>query len=376
MYDPATGVWSPAGALATTRAFYTATLLPSGTVLVTGGSDPSNVVLSSIEVYEDTEVRHEWRPVITPPTDQHPGETFRIIGSRLRGLSEASSGNTQNSATNLPVLSLLALEGGKLTRVKALDSFSETEVSGRTPIVPNGYYILSVMANGIHGGQMVLVNGPPPAVPAITSPDEFVNLQRPVIAGTAEPGSTVVVRLNGSVEGKTQADAQGQWSFTPASALAEGLHRAVAIAVDSVGDISPGSEERSFTVDTVPSGAPVLTAPGDFVSTQKPTIAGTAEPGSKVTVWLDHDETKIGIVEVDASGAWSFTPDTALHEGLDHTVSAFAEDAAGNRSERSHRQFSIQMSHYGWNCTTAPAVSATWALLLLALSLGRARKGR
>ena len=51
MYDPATGEWSPTGALATARVGYTATLLLSGKVLVTGGWGFSGH-LASAEVYD------------------------------------------------------------------------------------------------------------------------------------------------------------------------------------------------------------------------------------------------------------------------------------------------------------------------------------
>ncbi|KFE64425.1 High-affinity leucine-specific transport system, periplasmic binding protein LivK [Hyalangium minutum] len=328
VYDPATGAWNSTTSMASARYLHTATLLPSGKVLVTGGYSwgPS---LASAEVYEDTGARQEWRPVITPLAEQHPGEEFRISGSLLRGLSEASSGNTQSSATNAPVASLIALEGGKLTRIQALDLFSDTEISFRTPWVANGHYILSVTANGIHGGQLVLITGPAPSAPAITSPISWANTSKPTISGTARPDNTVDVRLDGSLAGTVQADSQGLWSVTPASALAEGPHSVSAFEIDAIGNIGPDCEEHRFTVDTLPPETPVITAPGAFTNTLTPVIAGTAEPGTTVTVSLDADKTR-GTVPVDTLGAWSFTP-PALVNGL-HLFRVTATDAAGNLS--------------------------------------------
>ena len=263
VYDPATEMWSPTAPLATERESHTATLLPTGKVLVIGGYGP-NGYRASAEEYDDTGAPQEWRPVITSPAQQYPGEVFHITGSRLQGLSEASSGNTQSSATNLPIVSFLALEGGTLTRVTSLNSFSNTQVSIRTPFVPNGYYILSAMANAIHGGQLVLVNKAPPSIPIVAAPESFVNTSKPVIGGTAEPGNTVLIWLDGAVVKTTQVGAQGQWSFTPESALGEGQHGVMAMAKDMVGNVSLKSEERGFFVDTVPPGTPSVTALGSL----------------------------------------------------------------------------------------------------------------
>ena len=52
LYDPATGLWSPTGSLATARWLHTATLLPSGKVLVAGGYNTSIGGLSSAELYD------------------------------------------------------------------------------------------------------------------------------------------------------------------------------------------------------------------------------------------------------------------------------------------------------------------------------------
>lgn len=54
LYDPATGRWTPTGAMAESRYNHTATLLSDGTVLVTGGQDESvaGYALSSTEIYD------------------------------------------------------------------------------------------------------------------------------------------------------------------------------------------------------------------------------------------------------------------------------------------------------------------------------------
>jgi hypothetical protein len=61
LYDPATGAWAPTGSLQAKRAWHTATLLRSGTVLVAGGSDvaadtaagiPIDPVVSTAEIYD------------------------------------------------------------------------------------------------------------------------------------------------------------------------------------------------------------------------------------------------------------------------------------------------------------------------------------
>jgi hypothetical protein len=51
LYDPATGMWTPTGKLGTRRFNHTATLLPSGKVLVTGGEDNTGHTLASAELY-------------------------------------------------------------------------------------------------------------------------------------------------------------------------------------------------------------------------------------------------------------------------------------------------------------------------------------
>jgi len=47
--------WTPTGNMATDRYFHTATLLPSGKVLVGGGWNSDNGELSSAELYDENQ---------------------------------------------------------------------------------------------------------------------------------------------------------------------------------------------------------------------------------------------------------------------------------------------------------------------------------
>ncbi len=336
VYDPGTSTWVSTGSMASAREYHTATLLPSGRVLVAGGSTANS--LASAEVYEDTGALDAWRPIVQPLTILRPGATVNVTGNGFRGVSEASNGGNQSSATNFPLLSLTAVEGGAMTRVLG-SHFSDTSVTTTVPTAPDGYYLLTVMTNAISGGRMVLLDSPPP-VPVVLTPTSgaVVSTLTPLISGTAEAGSTVTISLDGTVEGTTVADTSESWSFTPSSALAQGPHSVTAQASDAAGNTSPNSSPRSFTVDTLdetPPLVPVVQTPnnGAVVNISTPAITGTAEAGSTVTI--SFDGTVVGTAVADATGSWSFTPSSALAQGP-HSVTAQASDAAGNTSPASN----------------------------------------
>src|SRR5213079_2417208 len=111
LYDPASGSWSATGSLNTARYTHTATLLPNGKVLVTGGYNGSGGSLTSAELY-DTGLAFDstWQPLLATlsPTSFTSGNSLSASGSRFQGISEASSGNSfQNSSSNYPLVQLL-----------------------------------------------------------------------------------------------------------------------------------------------------------------------------------------------------------------------------------------------------------------------------
>jgi len=74
---------------------------------------------------------------------------------------------------------------------------------------------------------------------------------RPAIGGTAAPGSTVTVFLDGKRAGSAMADGKGAWTFIPPITLEAGEHIVTVTATDAPGSLSSDSVERHFTVDTL-----------------------------------------------------------------------------------------------------------------------------
>ncbi len=325
-YDPTTGTFSTVGTLTTARADPTATLLPDGKVLVAGGSTATGS-LASAEVYEATGSLDAWRPTVAPPVVLQAGAALTISGNRLRGISEASNGNSLSSPTNFPLVFLQEVEDGKRTAVP-WQQFSNTSIVLSVPGVADGFYLLTVTVNAITGGAVLFIDGPPPA-PVLTAPAPFVNTQTPAIMGTAEAGSTVTISLDGDVVGTVTANASGDWSLTLGTALDQGPYTATATATDASGNTSAPSAPRTFTVDLLAPAAPLLIAPTGLINTATPVVTGTAEPGSTVTVTVDG--AVAGTVTASASESWSFTLATPLAQGA-HSATATATDAAGNAS--------------------------------------------
>ncbi|MCG0474245.1 Ig-like domain-containing protein [Pseudomonas aeruginosa] len=140
------------------------------------------------------------------------------------------------------------------------------------------------------------------------------------ISGTAEAGAKVILTDgSGNPIGETTADGSGNWTFTPATPLANGTV-VNALAQDPAGNTGP---QGSTTVDAVAPNTPVVNPSNGNL------LNGTAEPGSTVTL-TDGNGNPIGQTTADGSGNWSFTPGSQLPNGT--VVNVTASDAAGNTS--------------------------------------------
>ena len=95
-----------------------------------------------------------------------------------------------------------------------------------------------------------------------------------VLAGRAEPGATVTIRVNGDTIGSVLADNNGEWVFVPQTPLSEGARELELVATNKSG-------KEVYSEKVV-----VIIVPGDTTVAGKSTTNATANP---VAVLMSRD---------------------------------------------------------------------------------------
>ncbi|MFZ2268532.1 MAG: Ig-like domain-containing protein [Azonexus sp.] len=212
---------------------------------------------------------------------------------------------------------------------------------------------LTLTLNSVASTAAVLVDTTAPVAPSVpdlstgsdsgnSSTDNITSNTTPTFTGTAEANSTVkLYDTDGTtLLGTTTADGSGNWSIT-STTLAAGSHSLTSKATDAAGNISPASSALAITIDTaapIAPSAPDLLAGSDsgssstdnLTNNSTPTLTGSAEANSIVTLFDTDGTTLLGTTTADGSGNWSITS-SALTTGS-HTLTTKATDAAGNVS--------------------------------------------
>lgn len=161
LYDPATGIWTNTAALNTVRYNHTATLLPNGRVLVAGGGGNSNA-LTSAELYDvGLGFNSSWQPQITTFTAPLlSGGTLTLTGARFRGLSGASSGGTQDSPSDNPVVQLRSLNSGQTLFLNATHWSTNSYTAALQTNLPAGPIMITMFVNGIPSSSIITTLNP------------------------------------------------------------------------------------------------------------------------------------------------------------------------------------------------------------------------
>lgn len=240
VYDPELGTWSHTNSMNTARYLHTVTRLPSGKILVAGGSNSLQVFIAEAEEYD-------------PRTNE-----WTTIEKRM-------SPRNQPTATLLPSGKVL-VSGGKGDKGSYLISAEEYDPSSRswTNLDEMDAPRFGHTATLLLSGKVLLAGGKSdkpitneevydevPAAPQVTNPtqgDQFVDTWILDIAGTAEPNSTVMVSLDEARPVPVLVDADGSWSHTLPEPLTLGTHTLSTRAIDLSGN---GSKPASVTFEMV-----------------------------------------------------------------------------------------------------------------------------
>jgi len=145
LYDPVTNSWSAAGFLTTPRSGPTATLLPSGKVLVTGGyAGNGDASLNSVDLYDP--VTNSWSPAdsLSTPRDFHtatllPSGKVLVAGGNYGGIlasAELFDAGLSPNATRIPSLSAV---NGFLLTTSALTATANASSTSAGTVLSTGF---------------------------------------------------------------------------------------------------------------------------------------------------------------------------------------------------------------------------------------------
>ncbi|HZI06060.1 MAG TPA: Ig-like domain-containing protein, partial [Archangium sp.] len=189
------------------------------------------------------------------------------------------------------------------------------------PTAPDGLtYGATAGANGI---PVTLTTGfVVPPVPTVTTPahGSSTSNRRPLIEGTAQANTTVVIYIDGVEVGRATSNSAGIYIFALPADLSEGSHT-VQAATELNGVQSARSTANTFTVDVTPPDTTIVSGPPSRTNATSATF--------------DFSSPEAGVTyECSLNGA-AFTActDPVTFTGLgerEHTLLVRARDAAGN----------------------------------------------
>ncbi len=271
--------------------------------------------------------------------------------------AEQAGGSATTSTT--PTLTGMAEVGDTITltddvdgRTVALGS-TTADTNGRWSFTPAtaldaGSHGLSVTATDAAGNASaaaafaLTIDTVDPAAPTAlalapssdsgTIGDDVTSAVMPTIIGTGPAGDTITLHDAGRSIGTTIVAADGAWSITSATALANGIHALTATSTNGAGNSSAASAVLELGVDDTAPAAPTLGEVASSTNPARPELTGSAEAGSTVSI-LDG-ATLLGTTVATAAGTYDFALASDLAVGS-HSLTATATDAAGNVSAAS-----------------------------------------
>ncbi|EBU4087671.1 hypothetical protein CWF84_16045, partial [Salmonella enterica] len=190
------------------------------------------------------------------------------------------------------------------------------------PLLTDGTYTINVAATDVAGNtaqtQEKFTIDTVTTDPTIRLSDPSVDDQheatslRPEFKGIAEAFSTIMIQWDGKVVGSANANANGDWSWTPPSVLAPGSYVVSIVAKDKAGNES-SQVDFPVVIPVIDVTPPTIKlseesdsgALGDFTTNNKtPTLVGSTLPNTIVSIYVDG--VKVGEATADTAGRYTF----------------------------------------------------------------------
>ncbi|ENZ1896485.1 non-fimbrial adhesin SiiE [Salmonella enterica] len=262
-------------------------------------------------------------------------DTTTSVSVRMEPASDTGSSNSDNLTNKQnPKFEGTAEPNAKLV-ITIVDDKSGREVLKHTitvgadgnwsvtpNILPDGMYTINVVATDVAGNtaqtqerftiDTVTID---PTIrlsdPSIDDQYEATSL-RPEFKGLAEAFSTIMIQWDGKVVGSANANANGEWSWTPPSVLAPGSYVVSIVAKDKAGNES-SQVDFPVVIPVIDVTPPTIKlseesdsgALGDFTTNNKtPTLVGNTLPNAIVSIYVDG--VKVGEATADTAGRYTF----------------------------------------------------------------------
>ncbi|EBF4004730.1 Ig-like domain repeat protein [Salmonella enterica] len=262
-------------------------------------------------------------------------DTTTSVSVRMEPASDTGNSNSDNLTNKQnPKFEGTAEPNAKLV-ITIVDDKSGREVLKQTitvgadgnwsvtpNILPDGMYTINVVATDVAENtaqtqerftiDTVTID---PTIrlsdPSIDDQHEATSL-RPEFKGFAEAFSTIMIQWDGKVVGSANANANGEWSWTPPSVLAPGSYVVSIVAKDKAGNES-SQVDFPVVIPVIDVTPPTIKlseesdsgALGDFTTNNKtPTLVGNTLPNAIVSIYVDG--VKVGEATADTAGRYTF----------------------------------------------------------------------
>ncbi|MEG4682191.1 Ig-like domain-containing protein [Enterobacter cloacae] len=180
--------------------------------------------------------------------------------------------------------------------------------------------------------------------PGLIANDGTTDDNTPTYRGKGEANGTAIIDLGNGTTVRVPVDEKGNWSYTPAPALADGDYTWKVSIEDKAGNVGPVSDPIHFIVDTSHNGVSIShvvddqgditgnLGSGSHTDDTTPTVVGRATAGALVNVYVDGKY--IDSVRADAvTGAWQYTLSPALTADATYKITASEDAGAGESAQ-------------------------------------------